>query len=628
MIITNSYLKQFKPQEAANIIIDEYEKICNDPVYFIENYILITDINKQGEKINFNLYEYQQTAAFQFQSNYLNLTMKTRQTGLTTFSQAFTVWWMITKDEQICKCIANRKEISKKFLKGVRDMLDNARELTGEKKRNKFGKEIWDSWLIPQYEDNNNAKESFGLKNGSNIKAEGNSPEAGRGDSLHLCIIDEVASIDYQRKQAMEDIWASVGPALTRSKGTCICISTPKGKSGWYFDQYINAEEKGWKVLNASWTQHPIYNLGMYQWIKDDNNPNGGYIKFYNENWQDTTHPDDFKKYKSKETYEFIKDGKIRSPWYDVESRKLGKQRTLCELDCSFSGSGGEVIDNDILVNIKEKCKDPIRIGLKNINNTFSDDLKNSFEKIYNAVWKNYYVYVEPKYIDVEKDGVIIKKIKEYILICDIATGDGSDSSSIVVMDVETNEICATFKDSKISPDNLAYVCKTIANEYGECEIVIENNGPGLTCLLKLQNELNYPDIKIYKSKLKKTDPNEKDGKKSKLGFWQSNFTRQQGGDVLEEFINNDEIVINCKRIYKELETWVWRDGRRDHLPGKHDDLIMALTMYCYIRRFVKEYYGVKVANVRRVQARLIKTTKFSRFSSLKKYDADGFPIE
>ncbi len=31
---------------------------------------------------------------------------------------------------------------------------------------------------------------------------------------------------------------------LTRSRGTCIAISTPRGKSGWYFDQYSDADEK------------------------------------------------------------------------------------------------------------------------------------------------------------------------------------------------------------------------------------------------------------------------------------------------------------------------------------------------------------------------------------------------
>jgi len=612
-MLSNKELKNIKsPLDRAYAQAIEFDKICKDPIYFIENYIWITDINKQGERIPFLLYSYQKDAGTQFSINRLNLTMKTRQTGLTTFSQAFTVWWMITKNKQICKCIANRKEISKKFLKGVREMLDNAREMSGEKKVNKRGVEYYQSWIIPNYKEGHDARESFGLENGSTIQAEGNTPEAGRGDSLHLCIIDEVASIDYQKKNAMSDIWASAGPAITRSKGTCIAISTPKGKSGWYFDQYINAEEKGWSILNASWRDHPIYNQGMYQWIKDDNNPEGGYLKMFNDEWQDTTHPDDLKKFKTRETYDYIKDGKIRSSWYDSESKKLGKERTACELDCSFSGSGGEVLDADVLKKISDECILPKRIG--------------SINRDTELWWKNYYVYKEIEYIEEYRDGKLIKIPKKYLVVVDIATGDGSDSSTITVIDENNNEVVATFKDSNISPDSLAYLVKAIALEYGECEVVIEYQGPGIACLLKLKNDLNYPDRKIYRTKLKKSDPNEKDGHKSKLGYWQSNQSRTQGGDVLEEMINNEDIILNCKRIYKELETWVWREGRRDHLPGKHDDLIMTLTMYSYIRRYVREYYGVKTALARRIQSALITRTKLLKFSS-KRVDSEGFAI-
>ena len=32
-----------------------------------------------------------------------------------------------------------------------------------------------------------------------------------------------------------------------------------------------------------------------------------------------------------------------------------------------------------------------------------------------------------------------------------------------------------------------------------------------------------------------------------------------------------------------ELHTWVWtKDGKRDHLEGKNDDMLMAATMFMY----------------------------------------------
>ena len=125
---------------------------------------------------------------------------------------------------------------------------------------------------------------------------------------------------------------------------------------------------------------------------------------------------------------------------------------------------------------------------------------------------------------------------------------------------------------------------------------------------------------------------NERDGKKSKLGFWQSNETRSMGGNTLEEWLNTYKIKITDKRIQKELETWVWKDGRRDHLPDKHDDFIMALTMCAYILRYVYGRYAKMkdkkesgALSVQRARVGLQRTAVYNKFD--KGLDEEGFPI-
>lgn len=601
MMLTHDILTKMSADESLKAKVEETKRILQDPIYFIETYIKITDA-ETGRQIPFLLYKYQRRAIKKYMKRKRCLTMKSRQTGLTTVTQAFMAWVMVTKDNQICKCISNRMKISVKFLQGVRQMLDGAKMATGKLIITGQGKRKYKSWIIPEYSVSLNAKEAFALENNSTIIAEGNTPEAGRGDTINWLVIDEVAAIDYQKKSAMEDIWASAGPALTRSGGTCIAISTPKGKRGWYFDQYVDAESKGWDIIEAPWVENPIYNLGMYRWVKSTAEGAGedeGSLEVLNDSWPDTSHPDNLAKYKTKETYEYIKDGKIRSPWYDVESRSLGTNRTACELDCSFSGSGGECLESEVINNHKLLCMEPIRKGLL-------------------GFMKSYFTFKE--YV----------KGREYLIIVDIATGDGSDSSTVIVIDIADLEVVATFKDDKITPDNLAFVVYDVAKEYGKPTVVIENNGPGLTCLLKLQNDLNYDNTKIYRSKLKKKDPNERDGKKSKLGFWQSNETRSLGGNTLEEWLNTYKIKINDKRIQKELETWVWKDGRRDHLPDKHDDLIMALTMCAYILRYVYGRYAkIKdkkesgALTVQRQRIGLQRTVVYNKFDN--GLDEEGF---
>jgi len=321
---------------------------------------------------------------------------------------------------------------------------------------------------------------------------------------------------------------------------------TPKGQSGWYFDQYTNAEELAWKVIDAHWSEHPIYKLGMYQWIKDDDNLEGGYIKYFNEDWPDMSFKGNVKKYGKKETYRYILDGKLRSPWYDYESKKLGKRLTKCELDCSFSGSGGEVLDSDVIRTISLKAKE-----YKQLNQPLK------------GIWASYREYI------------LYNPLHNYIVSCDTMTGDGSDYSAFVVVDTTTREVCATFKD-RLEQKVYAKIINDVGLRYGTALVIIENQN-GLTCLHEIKDKYRYPNLYYSTLKLRQIEKKER---KRKLGFWQSEATRKLGGDKLEEFLISGELKIPCMNIVNELHTWIWnRRGKRDHAEGKHDDLLMSLTM-------------------------------------------------
>ena len=526
MALTKEYLATLDKETKLEVILAEREKCAKDPFYTITNYFELVDPATGGVEL-FSMYPYQERAIRDFEDNDNCMTMKTRQTGLTTISAAYAAWFMATRRKVIVNALAQDKKRSKKFLKGVRDFLDGARKRA--------------PWLIPLYSDSNNGKEEFALTNLSLISAEANKPDACRGETINLLVIDEVAAISW-----MEDIWASAGLTLTRSKGKCIAISTPKGQSGWYFEQYTNAEELAWKIIDAHWSEHPLYKLGMYQWIKDDTNPEGGYIKHLNDEWPDMTHQGNVKKYGYKETYRYVLDGKLRSPWYDYESKKLGTRLTKCELDCSFAGSGGEVLDSDVIRAIGLKAKEYPQLN-----------------KPLKGVWASYKEYIP------------YNPLHEYLVSCDTMTGDGSDYSAAVVVDTTTREVCATFKD-RIEQKAYAKVINDIGLRYGTALVIIENQN-GLTCLHEIKDKYRYPNLYYSVLKLKQIEKKER---KRKLGFWQSEATRKLGGDKLEEFLISGELKITCMSIVAELHTWIWnKRGRRDHAEGKHDDLLMSLTM-------------------------------------------------
>ena len=51
----------------------------------------------------------------------------------------------------------------------------------------------------------------------------------------------------------------------------------------------------------------------------------------------------------------------------------------------------------------------------------------------------------------------------------------------------------------------------------------------------------------------------------------------------LEEHVRERKIIIRSVRLISELKTFVYRNGRPDHMDGYHDDIIMALAMPIFI---------------------------------------------
>lgn len=380
------------------------------------------------------------------------------------------------------------------------------------------------------------------------------------------------AAIDARRKEAMEEIWSAAGITLTKSKGSCFVISTPKGAAGWYYDQYTNAEKNGWNVISAHWSEHPEYSRGMYQWIRDETNKkDGGHIKRFNDLWPTVEHIDDLKKYGKPSTYNYIKDGKLRSPWYDVESAKLTPSKVACELDCSFASSGTEVLT----------------IQVRAAMTAYAALYKQLEMKIKSGYWKDYHQFKA------------YTAGRKYLLAADAATGDGADSSAFVIVDytdIDSIEVVATFKSSEIDPYTFANMIEIVAKGFGWCEVVIEHQ-IGITSLLHLKNTLKYPNLYYHILKSRNTDLKDKNAKKTKLGLWQDDETRSLGGDELETLLSTiisspfkkqHMLKIPCARLVKEFQTWIWRKGRRDHAPSAHDDLIMSLQMAIFVIKYAK----------------------------------------
>jgi hypothetical protein len=171
-----------------------------------------------------------------------------------------------------------------------------------------------------------------------------------------------------------------------------------------------------------------------------------------------------------------------------------------------------------------------------------------------------------------------------YLMTVDVARGDGKDYSAFHIFKVDTMEIIAEYK-GKPSLDIFSNMINEVGKEYGNCMVVVENNSVGWTVLNKLE-EIAYPNIYYsYKSSHEYVDPLTAEVTTNAVaGFTMSLKTRPLVVAKMEEFIRNQLVTIYSSRLYNEMKTFVWHNGKPQSMKGFNDDLIMAAAIGCWVR--------------------------------------------
>jgi tight adherence protein B len=124
-----------------------------------------------------------------------------------------------------------------------------------------------------------------------------------------------------------------------------------------------------------------------------------------------------------------------------------------------------------------------------------------------------------------------------------------------------------------------------VGKEFGECLMVIENNSVGFAVLDKLR-DLAYPNL-YYSIKSTHEYVEQYLGETSSnavAGFSTTSKTRPLIVAKMEEFIRNKLVTIYSARLFNELETFVWQNGRPQAMRMYNDDLVMAFAIGCWVR--------------------------------------------
>jgi hypothetical protein len=237
--------------------------------------------------------------------------------------------------------------------------------------------------------------------------------------------------------------------------------------------------------------------------------------------------------------------------WFEKETRNMSKRQIAQELECSFNASGETVINPEDLQRINADILDPI--------------YRTGFDRNF-WIWEKY------------EEGV------PYLLVADVARGDGSDYSCFHILRVDNMTVVAEYQ-GKPDLDMYANILFSAGTEYGTCLLVVENNGIGIAVLEKLR-DLQYK--KIYYS-IKATHEyiesylGENDDR-AVLGFTTSTKTRPLIVAKLEEYVRNKLITLHSARVFHELKTFIWFNGKPQAMRSYNDDLVMSLAIACWVR--------------------------------------------
>lgn len=242
--------------------------------------------------------------------------------------------------------------------------------------------------------------------------------------------------------------------------------------------------------------------------------------------------------------------------WRKKQDELLGDPRLASqECDCDFSTSGDTVFYSEWIEFISQTT------------------IKEPLER--RGVDRNLWIWEPADYT------------QSYMVIADVARGDGKDFSAAHVIHVESNTQVAEYK-GQLPPKEFGYFLVGLATEYNQALLVVENANIGWSALDAIQ-ERGYKNL--YFSPKSDAGSNADayfdqymDNSKLVPGFTTSMKTRPLVINKFREYIGDKSVVIQSKRLLEEMKVFIWKNGRAEAQSGYNDDLIMSFAIGMYLR--------------------------------------------
>jgi hypothetical protein len=179
---------------------------------------------------------------------------------------------------------------------------------------------------------------------------------------------------------------------------------------------------------------------------------------------------------------------------------------------------------------------------------------------------------------------------KDYIVVADVARGDGADYSAFHVIEIESVTQVAEFK-GQIPTKEYGNMLVNIATEYNDALLVIENANVGWASI-QVAIDRGYKNLYYSPKDSSIADVAQqlskyvdlKDTAHMTPGFTTSSRTRPLVISKLDTYMRERVPVIRSRRLLEELFVFVWNGQRPEAQHGYNDDLVMSFSIALWIR--------------------------------------------
>lgn len=244
--------------------------------------------------------------------------------------------------------------------------------------------------------------------------------------------------------------------------------------------------------------------------------------------------------------------------WREEQTSLLGEKSAAQECDCDFITSGHTVVDGPII---------------QWYDQTYVEDPK---EK--RGFDSNYWLWEYPDYT------------KAYVVVADVARGDGADYSAFHILEIESMTQVAEYR-GKIGTTEYGNMLISVATEWNNALLVVENANIGWA-VIQVAIDKGYENLYYSYKQDAYVDENlhlskgyDLKSKSQKVpGFSTTSKTRPLIISKIETYFREKAPIVKSKRLIDELYVFIWNGSRAEAQRGYNDDLVMSFGIALWVR--------------------------------------------